>query len=259
MVECLRESFRGATALLGLISKVLQFSRLESSGAVGGEPRPAAPLSLAALGEEVLEIVGPLASMGGVDLLLVIDPGLYHETLVGDAVSLRQCIVLLAENAVRFTPAGGDVVVRVSQVASLGGSADIPRRKSAELNGRPSGRNSGGVAPGGLQQQGPRDTLDEDCAASFDPAVPAMTPLSLLSSKPQRSRSRPTALTPARCSLGRLASTRSGARDELWSMPTVYVEVSVADTGVGIPADQHHLLLRPFSQARPEKPRCGGI
>lgn len=31
---------------------------------------------------------------------------------------------------------------------------------------------------------------------------------------------------------------------------SLFLEATVADRGVGIPADKHHLLLLPFSQAR---------
>jgi signal transduction histidine kinase len=78
ITECLEESLDGATSLLGLINKVLEFSRL--NGAVADKGRQALrPLRLASLVDGILDSVGSAAEVAGVEFLAVVDPALWHE------------------------------------------------------------------------------------------------------------------------------------------------------------------------------------
>ncbi len=102
-VETIRAS---GGALLGLINDILDFSKMES-GRVGIER---APFSLAAVIEESLEMVAPLAARQGLALRHEIAEGT-PEALEGDLARTRQVLVNLLGNAVKFTPRGE---VRVS-------------------------------------------------------------------------------------------------------------------------------------------------
>jgi signal transduction histidine kinase len=88
-------------ALLALIEDVLDFSRLESRK-VAVET---APFGLAAVVEESLQIVAPLAARQGLALRSSIGEGT-PEALVGDRGRTRQILLNLLGNAVKFTPQG---------------------------------------------------------------------------------------------------------------------------------------------------------
>jgi signal transduction histidine kinase/CheY-like chemotaxis protein len=88
-------------ALLALINDILDFSKMES----GRVEIARAPFELAAVMSESLEIVAPLAARQGLTLLHTIAPET-PEALMGDAARLRQILVNLLGNAVKFTPQG---------------------------------------------------------------------------------------------------------------------------------------------------------
>ena len=88
-------------ALLSLINDILDFSKIES----GSLELEAVPFGLHDCVESALDVLGPRAGEKRLDLLYWIDaavPGL----LVGDVTRLRQILVNLVGNAVKFTSAG---------------------------------------------------------------------------------------------------------------------------------------------------------
>jgi len=92
--------------LLSLIEEILDFSKVEA-GKLDLEPRP---FGLATLVEETIELLGPRAQAKGLEIASSIDetlPGI----VVGDAARLRQVLLNLAGNAVKFTEAGGVAVI----------------------------------------------------------------------------------------------------------------------------------------------------
>jgi signal transduction histidine kinase/DNA-binding response OmpR family regulator len=92
---------RSGEHLHGLINQVLEMSKIEAGHAVVVE----GDFDLAALVEEVLEMQRPAASQKALDLRLEA-----HDKLArgvrGDATKLRQVLVNLVGNAVKFTDAG---------------------------------------------------------------------------------------------------------------------------------------------------------
>jgi signal transduction histidine kinase/CheY-like chemotaxis protein len=92
--------------LNSLIEEILDFSKIEA-GRLDLETRP---FALGALVEEIVELLSPRAHAKGLEIASLIDerlPG--HVT--GDAARLRQVLLNLAGNAVKFTEAGGVAVV----------------------------------------------------------------------------------------------------------------------------------------------------
>jgi signal transduction histidine kinase/DNA-binding response OmpR family regulator len=88
--------------LLSLIEEILDFSKIES-GRLDLSP---APFRLIELVEGVVELLGPRAQAKGLEIASAIDERL-PERLVGDAARLRQVLLNLAGNAVKFTETGG--------------------------------------------------------------------------------------------------------------------------------------------------------
>ena len=96
------------TALLTIVDDVLDFARIEA-GQVELEHQPFSP---AAMAESAAAVVQPLAQKKSLDLFVELDPQL-PALLVGDQDRLRQALLNLLNNAIKFTPRG-DIRVTVS-------------------------------------------------------------------------------------------------------------------------------------------------
>ena len=104
-------------ALTRLIDDVLDISRVEA----GKLPLHEAPFELADIVEEVAESLALAAHKKGLDLVCAVEPAAARR-LVGDAGRLRQMLLNLASNALKFTDAG-EVVLRAQLVQEDGGQA----------------------------------------------------------------------------------------------------------------------------------------
>jgi PAS domain S-box-containing protein len=93
-------------ALLALIEDILDFSKIEA----GRIELASRPFSLSALVEEVVELLAPRAQAKGLHIAADVDEGLAAPVL-GDATRIRQVLLNLAGNAIKFTEAGGLGVV----------------------------------------------------------------------------------------------------------------------------------------------------
>ncbi len=93
-------------ALLSLIEEILDFSRIEA-GKLDLEVKP---FSLATLVEETVELLSPRAQAKGIEIASSIDDGL-AEHVLGDPARLRQVLLNLAGNAVKFTETGGVAII----------------------------------------------------------------------------------------------------------------------------------------------------
>ncbi len=88
-------------ALLTVVNDVLDFSKIEA-GQIDLDPQPFAPASLA---DNAVAIVGGAAEAKRLSLAVRAEPGLAPR-LVGDPDRLRQVLLNLLNNAIKFTPAG---------------------------------------------------------------------------------------------------------------------------------------------------------
>ena len=87
--------------LLSLISDILDFSKIES----GQMEMEHIPVDLASAIEDALDLVAPQAGRKDIDLLYFIDPDV-PPVILGDSARLRQVLVNLTNNAVKFTDHG---------------------------------------------------------------------------------------------------------------------------------------------------------
>ncbi len=106
-------------ALLTILNDILEFSRLEA----GRVEVAAEPFGLGRALDDVLALMEPRAEEKGIGLRLEVAAGV-PDALVGDAGRLRQILLNLVGNAVKFTEAGG-VVVSVGVQGRAGTTVDL--------------------------------------------------------------------------------------------------------------------------------------
>jgi PAS domain S-box-containing protein len=96
--------------LLTLINDILDFSKIES-GKLDMEQRP---IEVQALIEETFDLVARRAVEKRIDLVYLVDPST-PQYIIGDPIRLRQILLNLTNNAVKFTEKG-EVLVTVREV-----------------------------------------------------------------------------------------------------------------------------------------------
>ncbi|WP_338758792.1 sensor histidine kinase N-terminal domain-containing protein [Massilia sp. METH4] len=104
-------SIAGTTdSTIHLANRLLTLARIEH----GGGSAQGGPVSLAAVAAQVgLELAVP-AVQKGIDLALEAEEG-SDTTVAGQELLLHELVSNLVDNAIRYTPAGGSVVVRVAR------------------------------------------------------------------------------------------------------------------------------------------------
>jgi PAS domain S-box-containing protein len=93
-------------ALLSLIEELLDYSKIEA-GKIDLEQRP---FVLTALIEEITELLAPRAQAKHLEIASYVDERL-PRAVVGDSARLRQVLLNLAGNAIKFTAAGGVALI----------------------------------------------------------------------------------------------------------------------------------------------------
>ena len=98
---------RSATALLAIINDILDFSKIEA----GKMALESVPFDLLSEVEQCVALLMPRAKAKGLELRLDYQPGTLTE-VIGDAGRIRQILLNLAGNAIKFTERG-QVAIRV--------------------------------------------------------------------------------------------------------------------------------------------------
>jgi len=93
-------------ALLSLIEELLDYSKIEA-GKIDLEHRP---FALATMIEDITELLAPRAQARKLEIAAYVDERLPVE-VVGDAARLRQVLLNLAGNAIKFTSTGGVALI----------------------------------------------------------------------------------------------------------------------------------------------------
>jgi CheY-like chemotaxis protein len=107
-------------ALLALVDDMLDFSRIEA----GRLDLRAEPTDLEALLQEIVELLAARAHVKGIDIAAEIGRDVPAAVMV-DAARLRQVLINLAGNGVKFTDAGGVIVSAAVAAGSSSGRASI--------------------------------------------------------------------------------------------------------------------------------------
>jgi len=93
-------------ALLSLIEELLDYSKIEA-GKIDLEHRP---FALSRLIEDITELLAPRAQAKGIEIAAYVDERL-PLNVIGDAARLRQVLLNLAGNAIKFTATGGVALI----------------------------------------------------------------------------------------------------------------------------------------------------
>jgi len=100
---------RSADSLLGIINDILDFSKIEA----GKMTLESVPFHINDVFDNFSNLVGLKAEEKGVELHFDFKPDV-PSAFIGDPLRLGQILVNLGNNAVKFTPAGGEVIVELS-------------------------------------------------------------------------------------------------------------------------------------------------
>jgi heavy metal sensor kinase len=163
-----------ADRLAGLVDRLLTLSRAES-----GQGRLTREIvDLASLAEDVVSHLGVLAEEKGQRLTIEASPR--RPSAVADRLVLRQALINLVDNAIKFSPAGGEVRIRLGETAdevsfevcdSGPGISDEAKPRIFDRFYRSGESEAGGtglglsLAKGAVEANGGRLTLERTSAA----------------------------------------------------------------------------------------------
>ncbi len=122
--DCLGKIQTAASHLMSLVNDVLDMSRIDSDRLTLNEE----PFSLADLIHDISVIVRPQAAQKNQGLKIEIGR-IEEENIIGDPLHLRQVLVNIIGNAVKYTQDGGEISVQFAQRYA---KADPPEEKGAE-------------------------------------------------------------------------------------------------------------------------------
>ncbi len=111
--ECLGNITSASKHLLGLINEVLDMAKIES-GTIGLSEEP---FDLPESVENLITIMNPqiAAKSQNLDVQLV---DIKHEHVIGDPTRLQQVFVNIMGNSIKFTPEGGSIGLRITELES---------------------------------------------------------------------------------------------------------------------------------------------
>ncbi len=117
--ERARIARQSAEHLLALLNDVLDLSKLEAEGVI----IDSSPINPEMIAGEVVALLSAVAGERGIDLGVFVD-GPLPDTVIGDATRIRQVMINLVGNAIKFTDTGS-VQLRLSHEARDGGILEV--------------------------------------------------------------------------------------------------------------------------------------
>lgn len=109
--DCLRKVSVSSTHLLGLINDVLDMSKIESGKVALSEE----DIKLPELIQEFITLIQQQTKAKHLELHVGIK-NLEHERVIGDSLRIKQIMLNIMSNAVKFTPAGGEISLKICEL-----------------------------------------------------------------------------------------------------------------------------------------------
>ncbi len=109
-----------SNSLLSIINDILDFSKIEA----GKIELEQTPINIADIISEIADMLVLKAEQKRIELITYVKVDAQHQ-LLGDPVRLKQIILNFANNAIKFTPDGGEVVIYAELVSTLYDQAEI--------------------------------------------------------------------------------------------------------------------------------------
>ncbi len=103
LIDCMNKIQHSGRHLLGLINNVLDLSAIES----GKTTLASVDFNMKQLLDDTMKVLKPLADKKNHELAVEIQP--IHSAVNGDPVKLRQLLMNILSNAVKYTPEGGTI------------------------------------------------------------------------------------------------------------------------------------------------------
>ncbi len=118
--ECQKKIRVSAEHLLSLVNHVLQVSKLESGGTAAVEE----PFDLHDILESCIAVMSAQAEEKGIRLALK-ETELHHSRLIGNPLDLKQILMNVIDNALKYNRPHGSVFVRVRETGLRDGTAEF--------------------------------------------------------------------------------------------------------------------------------------
>ncbi len=140
--------------LLSLINDVLDMSRIESGRVVLEQE----PVHLPTLVQDVRDIIQSNITAKGLSFTVDL-AGVRDEDVVADPLRLQRILLNILSNAVKFTPSGGSITLRVleksgaGELTSMGDAGAASSGAGETLPASPDGRAASGVSEEGSESQ----------------------------------------------------------------------------------------------------------
>ena len=230
VADYLRKISTASQHLLSLINDVLDMSRIES-GRVVLEQKP---VHLPALVQDVRDIIQSNITAAGLSFTVDL-AGVRDEDVIGDPLRIQRILLNILSNAVKFTPSGGSITLRVVEKSGAGET----------LPANPDGRAAGDASEGASESR------------SMGPAGPGSSGAGESTSLVSSGAVSSSAGEPISMEAAGVASSGAGESTSLVSAgagsngaPVRYgdYEFYVRDTGIGMSAEYQKHIFEQFSR-----------
>ena len=151
VADYLRKISTASQHLLSLINDVLEMSRIESGRVVLEQE----PVHLPTLVQDVRDIIQSNITAKGLSFTVDL-AGVRDEDVVADPLRLQRILLNILSNAVKFTPSGGSITLRVLEKSGAGEPTSMGDTSSGvgeTLKASPDGRAASGVSEEGSESQ----------------------------------------------------------------------------------------------------------
>lgn len=221
-------------------------------------PAKGAPFTLTDVCERLVDMVGGKAVHRRVELVIAISPGLGGVLFRGDQFRLAQVLANVADNGVKYTEPGGECVMHVRRIKPPRQRQQRQGRKSSVESlgeGRGEGSGSGAGRRNGDSGEA-ADTGSAECADGSDEKARGKTShrrYAIMHSTATYGSYRILSLLHnifRRFPAPTLLSALLRSLFPLFTHQVTWIEILVADTGVGISEMAQPMLFRPFSQVK---------